>query len=43
MRKEKLVGTYKYMIIKILFLFEILKFKNIFKKITMKKKIHQEN
>lgn len=26
MRKEKLVGTYKYMIIKILFLFEILKF-----------------
>lgn len=44
MRKEKLVGTYKYMIIKILFLFEILKFKNIFKKITMvEKKIHQEN
>lgn len=38
MRKEKLVGTYKYMIIKILFLFEILKFKNIFKKITMVEK-----
>lgn len=38
MRKEKLVWTYKYMIIKILFLFEILKFKNIFKKITMVEK-----